>query len=354
MRFMLTLVAASALLVACGGSDDNDVQDPQTPPSTNPSTPTNPGTPANPGTPGNPAGLQGPLSSANYVPVAQAALVSNNYLLNASNMFVGAEVSDSNVLVKFTQNQIRQLPRRMAAPVQAVGAVEIDEERCDNGGKIIYEINDVNNNGRDDRGDYALLKAQNCAMGSVVFNGQVRLTLDNVNGDTESFPFSVTATALYSDLSATVAGVTVIGNGSMRYTESSQSEYSHDVRLNASSFSLRTVVDGVSFEQTLQNYDLSVTERPLNSGGQVYTSSVNGTMINSAFGPQLFTVKTTQPFVRLSSDAYASQGELLVTDKTPAKVRARVANATTVAIELDADGNGSYETSVNKPWSEML
>ena len=31
-----------------------------------------------------------------------------------------------------------------------------------------------------------------------------------------------------------------------------------------------------------------------------------------------------------------------------------VTSATTVTIDLDADANGSYETSVNKLWSELF
>lgn len=37
-----------------------------------------------------------------------------------------------------------------------------------------------------------------------------------------------------------------------------------------------------------------------------------------------------------------------ITDQTRAQVRARVANASTVTIDPDADGNGSYATGVNR------
>ena len=41
-------------------------------------------------------------------------------------------------------------------------------------------------------------------------------------------------------------------------------------------------------------------------------------------------------------------------DSTRARVRAKVISPTTVAIELDEDGDGRYETGVNKLWREML
>lgn len=351
MRFVLTLVAASALLVACGGGSDNNDEQVQQPPA-----PVNPGTPpapVNPGTPTIPDGLQGPLSSANFVPVAQASLASNDYLLNASSFFSGAEVADTSAVVKFAQKQVRQFARRSPAPVQAVGVVEINEEACTHGGKIVFEDNDANNNGIADRGDSATITAYNCSEYGAVLNGRIQLVLQGSSGNPESYPYSIAASATYVNFSATAAGMTMTGNGTMAFNERWLSESAYDISTNAPSFVLTTVVDGTQLSQTLKNYAISLTARP--SGNlQLYTSSVDGTLVNSVFGAQSFTVKTVQPFVRRSDERYAHQGELRITDHTRAQVRARVANATTVTIDLDADGNGSYETGVNRLWSEML
>lgn len=341
MRFVLTLVAASALLVACGGSDDNDEQVQQPP------------APVNPGTPTIPDGLQGPLSSANFVPVAQASLASNDYLLNASSFFSGAEVAESSALVQFAQQQVRQFARRSPAPAQAVGVVQIDEEACSKGGKIVFEDNDANNNGIADRGDSAIITAYNCSEYGAVLNGRIQLALQSSSGDPEGFPYSISASATYVNFSATAAGMTMTGNGTMAFSERWQSESAYDISSSIPSFVLTTVVDGKSLTQTLKNYAISLTARP--SGNlQLYTSSVDGTLVNSVFGPQSFTVKTVQPFVRLSSERYARQGELRITDNTRAQVRAKVANASTVTIDLDANGDGNYETGVNRLWSDML
>ena len=35
-------------------------------------------------------------------------------------------------------------------------------------------------------------------------------------------------------------------------------------------------------------------------------------------------------------------------------MRVTATSVTNVTIDLDADGNGSYETTVNKRWSEIL
>lgn len=328
MRFALTLVASIAL-VACGGSGSDDPDY---------------GPPVGPGA----------LTRSNYVPVAQAALTTNAYLLDATHLFMGVEVSDSAVLVKFAQDRLGQFLRRAAAPVQAVGVVEVMEERCDDGGKVVVEYTDANNNGRDDRGDFVIFKPYNCAYGGSVLNGQVKLTLEGTSGNPGAYPYSMSATALYSDLSATAAGVTTRGNGSMTFSVSEQSAVSQDLSLYASFFSLTTVTGTSRTSQTLKSYEVTLNVRPHNVLQQAYISSINGTLMDTAFGSPSLTVKTMQPFVRLSNQPYADQGEILIMDSTRARVRAKVISPTTVAIELDEDGDGRYETGVNKLWREML
>lgn len=341
MRFILTLVASLAL-VACGGSGSDD--------NANSNGGGNTDTSTNPGNPGNP----GPLTSANYVAAAQAVLATNAYLLDAGSMFLGVETSDSNVLLKFGQDRINKLSYRAAAPAQAVGVVEVDEEICENSnGKTVVEYNDANNNGIEDKGDSITYNMQSCAFAGAILNGQAKLLIDNTTGDIDSYPHTISATVIYNNLGATVAGVTTTGNGSASFSVKMPNEYLQEITLRAPSFTVTTVADGKTSSQTMKNYDVSLTIRE--SGNQIiYTSSLNGTLLDSNFGTQFLTVKTTQPLVRMSNQPYAQQGEILITDNTKAKVRAKVANATTVSIELDEDGNGTYETSVNKLWSDLL
>ena len=337
MRFVLTL-AASVALAACGGGSGDDYghdYDHDRGPS---------------------QGTQSTLTRANYVPVAQTALTTNAYLLDVPSMFLGAEVSDSAVLVKFIQSRVAQFPRPAAAVAQAVavGVVTVEEELCGQSGKVQMEYNDANNNGFDDRGDSVVIKAYNCAFGGAVLNGQVKLMLNSTSGNPDTYPYSMSATAVATDLSATAAGVTTKGSGSMDFRVSEQSAVSQDINLYASSFSITTVSGTTTTSQTLKGYEVSLNVRPYSPQQQLYTSSVNGTLIDSAFAYQAFNIKTTRPFTRLSNQRYADQGEITITDSFRGTVRAKVLSTTTVGIDLDEDGNGSYETGVNKLWSEML
>ncbi|MBH2010652.1 MAG: hypothetical protein I8H71_13195, partial [Xanthomonadaceae bacterium] len=131
MRYVLTLAAASAMLVACGGGSDSAPA----------ATPT-------------PAATQATLTSANYVAVAQESLSSAAYVADASGLATGAQASDSEALVRFGQDQLAKLPRWLAdAPVQAVGAVQSQTENCAGGGTLTISANDANGNRLVDAGD---------------------------------------------------------------------------------------------------------------------------------------------------------------------------------------------------------
>ena len=327
-------MAASALLAACGGSDDN-----------------NNGAGNNPGTT---VPAKGFLTSANYVGVAQTALQTNAYVLNISDLVFGVQVTDPQMLVKLGQEPLRRLWRTAdAKPPQALGVVEIEEEPCDGGGKQVFEYNDANNNGVEDAGDSITLAAQSCSLGNVVLNGQARVVLNSISGDSESYPFSFSGTIFYNNLSLEAPGERISSNGTMSVNFSAPSEDFEDYTLRAPSFSVTRVLGGKTSTQTLQNYEVSLKARPASRQDQLYTSSVGGTLVDTALDGQSLAVRTTLPFERLSSQPYANRGEITVTDRTGAKVRATVTSATTVTIDLDADANGSYETSVNKLWSEI-
>ena len=53
------------------------------------------------------------------------------------------------------------------------------------------------------------------------------------------------------------------------------------------------------------------------------------------------------------SQPYPSSGQAVVTGAGGSKVRVTANSATSVTVSLDANGDGTYETSVNKPWSEL-
>lgn len=330
MRFTLTLIAASTALVACGGGGGSS---PASPPS---------------------VATQATLTPANYVAVAQEALSSNAYLLDATSLVVGAQVSDPSVLVRFSQDQLSKVPRWFAnAPVQAVGATQTFTEPCAGGGTLTLVENDLNGNQQVDPGDSVSLTANNCSFEGVLLNGQLSLTLNSVTGNLDGYPYTLSATFNFQNLAAQSTTERVVGNGSMSMNINARSGFDQTIALGIASFAITSTYGGATYNQTLKDYDTSLILSPSGSSA-TWTSSVRGTLISSAFDSKSVYIETPVAFVRSGTQSYPASGNAIITGAAGAKIRVTATSASTVTIDLDADGNGSYETTVNKFWNEIL
>lgn len=332
MRLVLTLVAASALLVACGGGSDGSAPAP---------------TPA-------PVSTQATLTSANYVAVAQETLSSSAYLADATGLVTGAQVSDSEALVRFGQDQLAKLPRWLAdAPVQAVGAVQSQTEKCAGGGTLTISANDANGNRLVDAGDSVSLTAANCSFEGEVLNGQLTLTINSVTGNLDYFPYGLSVILGFNNLTTQSSSLRTVGNGSLALSIDARAANNQSLGLNTSRLSLSSTYGTTTYSKTLTSYATAVELRPAGSGFTT-TTSVNGTLSSSAFESKTISIATLAPFVRASAQAYPGSGQLVITGAAGGKVRLTATSATTVLIELDADANGSYEASTSKLWRDML
>lgn len=332
MRSTLTLIAVSAGLVACGGGGDGDA------PSNGPT----------------PVAAQATLTSANYVAVTQEALSSNAYLLDATSMVIGAQVSDPAVVVRFGKSQLAKIPGWFTnAPLQAVGATQSSTQPCAGGGTLTIVENDRNGNQEVDPGDSVSVTANNCSFEGALLNGQLSLTVNSVSGNLDGYPYALSAALQFTNLTAQSASDRVVGNGSISLDLQASNYNAQTTKMSTSRFSLASTYGGISSNQTLQDYETNLKVSPAGSSTN-WASSVNGILTSSAFESKSVRIETPVPFVRSGSQLYPSSGSALITGAAGAKVRVTAVNATTVQIELDADGNGSYETTVTKRWSEVL
>jgi len=335
MRLILTLLASSALLAACGGGSSGS------------SNAALEGAVA-------PVTTQAALTPGNYVAVAQETLSSSAYLTTAANLATGAQVSDSDVLIRFGQAQATQLSRWFStAPVNAVGVVQSQTEACAGGGTLTIAENDLNGNRNVDPGDSATLTASNCAFEGQVLNGQLVATVRSISGEPGIAPYSLSLSMAFKDLVAQSAAVRSVGNGTLVLDLNARALNDQSVALSTSSFEVATAYSSTSYSKALKNYQTSTTLAP--SGlGATYTTAVKGTLISSAFESKFIDIATPVPFVRTGSQAYPASGQLIITGAAGGKVRVTATSASALFIELDADGNGTYEAATSKGWSEML
>lgn len=333
MRFALTVIAASTILVACGGGGGGSA-----------------GTPPAPST-----ATQATITPANYVAVAQEALSSNSFLLEATSLVVGAQVSDSSTLIRFGQSQLSKTPGRIAnASVQAVGATQTFTEQCAGGGTLTVVENDLNGNQQADAGDSVALTANNCSFDGQVLNGQLSVTLISAAGNFESgYPYTLSGTLSFNNLTAQSSTTRVAANGSMTMNIDARSDVDQSLALAIDSFAISRTYAGVTSSQTLTKYDTSLKVSPAGSGAN-WTSSFRGTLASSVIDSKAVSIDTPVAFVRSSSQTYPASGQATILGAAGSKVRVTATSATDLTIDLDADGNGTYETTVTKRWNEIL
>ncbi len=295
-----------------------------------------------------------PITASNYQAVAQESLSAAFYLLNSADLVTGAQVLDDKVLLTFARAQLARLPHWFAGvPKLATGVVYTQTGVCSGGGSLTVTVNDANGNQNMDVGDSATVLAVNCLEGGNSMNGSLAFSLNTLTGDLASDVYAVNMTMSITNLVASTTAGTVTGNGNMTVAMSSTALNASKVSLTASSFATSSSFGGVTSTRSLQDFTLTETRSPTSSGFSSATEA-SGSFTSSALESKTITLRTIQPFVRASSDSYPASGQATATGLNASQARITAQSAATLLIELDADGNGVYEASTSKLWTDML
>jgi hypothetical protein len=329
MRNSASLLILSSILVACGGGGGSDA-----PAASNQ----------------NPApAAKAALTDANYVAVAQESLSSSTYLADASTLAVGAEVNNADVLVRFSQAEAGKLSARLAGKQALVTGASISTtEQCTGGGTLTIVENDVNGNDLPDAGDSASITANNCLFQGSTLNGGLQLVVNAFSGNINTLPISATMTLTFANLTAQSAAASSTGNGTMVLSLNAPTSSSQTVSLKSTQFTSTSTYGGATYSRSLDDYTVFVDANTTSS-----KTSAAGTLTSSAFDSKSVTIATPKPFVRTFTQRYPASGQATATGANGAMVRVTAVSSTQVLIELDADANGSFETSVTKLWSEL-
>jgi hypothetical protein len=331
MRFSNLSWAALFFLAACGGGGDD-------------------GDPAPFGATKTPLAING----SNYVAVATESVSAVGYVMDTSEIFTGATVSSDRLLIDFARAQTLKMPGRFAAaaPIPS-GAVINEVEACSGGGELRFALNDVNNNQDLDPGESLTIVAAQCVEFDSTINGTMAVQLVSMTGDPAGDVYSMNVTITLTDLSVTMPGGSALGNGSMAMAFSMTAPNTGEMALTFDSLTTSGSFAGATYSRTMWDFKLRDTYTMVNNVSRD-SLTVSGVLGSSAFDSKAVTLSTLAPMVRVGSDDYPSSGQILATGAAGSKMRLTAINAATVLIEADADGNGSYESSVTRPWSDLM
>jgi len=203
-------------------------------------------------------------------------------------------------------------------------------------------------------GDTVTFTANNCVMDvdgeTGTMNGSLSFTV--ISGSvTSTLPMNVVFSMVATNFSIAGGGTSVTVNGDVRMdlTITSTSE---TIVTSGSSFSIAVTESGTTYTDSLKNYSQTFVYN-----GSTVTGSLSATVESSSTvlgsGGGSYTITTTTPLVWNESTGTLSSGVIKVVGANGSQLVMTVTSSTTVTIQVDANGDGTFESTVTSTQTEL-
>jgi len=222
---------------------------------------------------------------------------------------------------------------------------------CSLSGSITTTLNDADNGQSLSGGDILTLTFNQCAESSDdAVNGVLTFTIGSVtSGPGGNVQFS--GSLAFVQLSAT--------NGTHLANIQGSVGVAATITSTSSQLALTVGASALTVTSSAPGYDTIVYEPGMQlivttTDGALTQSDVtlNGAFTASSIGGRVL-VATVVPLRQLGSDADPSSGQVVVTGASGTQLRVTALSATSVQLELDANGDGTYERSGVFAWDTI-
>jgi hypothetical protein len=233
--------------------------------------------------------------------------------------------------------------RRIANDMREVDAITEDTITCSLGGQIL-----MTGNFEDETtltvGDTLTLFFDACAENDGTLEGLVDMIVTEVTGDPNAAPFTV-------GLDVTLDGVTLTDEDSVQSADGTlgatlSAETDHDQGTLLVGTEIATAVGA----DTMVLRDFSIEDSNDFDQGS-YTLALSGTMEDATLGDFPFETETT--FVG-SGGQFPHEGTLLIQGSNDTTLRVIALDAENVRIEIDENGDGTEDETVDTTWDELV
>jgi len=300
------------------------------------------------------------ITETNAKPVAADALntVQGTSATQSTNLLTGVEVQTQAGTAPAGVRAMAEMARlastsRVGRATLATGVAISESLACESGGSLAITGNVSGGEGLV-AGDSITITANNCKMGIDGFlttmNGSMSMTI--VSGNMNTIPFNVVVSFVATDLSVEADGTTVVMSGEVRLDWTSSSVSSETMVASGSSMTVRETTGGTTHTSTMKNYSQSVSVN-----GFITTSSLSATIETSstrlgASGGS-YTISTPTPVVWNSSTNVVTAGVVKVVGANNSQLVMTVTGNNTVSIQIDANGDGTFESTVSSTVAEL-
>lgn len=336
MKKTVLALSCTAFLVACGGGGGGGG-----------------GTAAGPAT---------PISAANQTTVAQDVLSSSFQLFDSaaqSPVAAAAIAKDERALMQLARAEMAKLPDYLAhAPKAVAGAVVSQSYSCPNGGNFVITANDADGNNVLSHGDSLTIAFNNCVNGSETASGSLGFSVGGMTGTVGVYPFTANMTMTFGNLRLAGSGYVLSANGSVTLDAAVNGVNNLSESISAPSLTMSATYAGITRTRSMNGYMLVHRRTPDGACGYLDSYEGGGTVTGSnalASVTVSFSTPFATRFIRCGTQPYPYTGQMTLTGTNGAQLRITAQDASYVTLELDADGNGTYEsTTPNVPWSSLV
>jgi hypothetical protein len=184
------------------------------------------------------------------------------------------------------------------------------------------------------------------------YDGTVTIRITGVSGDLDNPPFTLGFSVTFN-LTISEGGDSFTVTGGFDITLSDDGNGGIGIVMSGTNFSLVGTEDGEAINQSLTNFRYALTFDE-NTGD--YTVDYSGTISDGELGGG-FDFATTTPFSGTTSTEfdleYPDAGVLEVTGAGGSKAILTVTGVNAVQIQIDEDGDGNFETTINTTWDAV-
>jgi hypothetical protein len=211
-------------------------------------------------------------------------------------------------------------------------------------GTMTVTLSDANNSGvLDAVGESATVSFKACQLtNDVAADGSLGLTVTRYSSATDLAVNLVFANFTSGDGASLGSSVSVSGNLALSLASAS------DITVTSESFTTTAAVQGVWQTFSMKDYSAHVVD----TGTQV-TETLAGTFSSSELSGGSVTISTPTPMVILAVDNYPSQGVMLIRGANQSAVKIEAVSSTQARVSVDANGDGSYESSRLVNWADL-
>lgn len=304
-------------------------------------------------------------------PVATAALTSANQdsaardasstaflpLFGGAQFLTGAQATDESALFKIARAQLDKLPTYLADARSnnvLVGVVKSETHNCRFGGTLTVSASDADNNNVVSAGDSVTITGNNCIESEGTISGSLSFVINNLSGVFGSSTYSAGMTMTFNGLSVANSQYSASMSGSLSLTAVANGVNSSSQTYSAPSLALSTTYAGVARSISVTAYSATATTSPNATYGYLTTFTARGALTSVALSSQTISFNTTTPLAARPNDDYPSSGVMVITGGANSQIKLTALSNTQVRQELDANGDGTFESSKTVNWNTLL